>query len=86
MKMLWKVQKKNFYQYTKVFQCDMSTFIYTNKFNQYSFERLRVTKLKVPKKAEIYKKSFSLEGHFSKVVSIDLIHCSFMPFLYNGVY
>ena len=22
------------YQYTKVFQCDMSTFIYTNKFNQ----------------------------------------------------
>ena len=23
------------YQYTKVFQCDTSTFIYTNKFNQY---------------------------------------------------
>ena len=26
----------NLYQYIKVFQCDTSTFIYTNKFNQYS--------------------------------------------------
>ena len=25
----------NLDQYTKVFQCDMSTFIYTNKLNQY---------------------------------------------------
>ena len=25
----------NLYQYTKVFKCDMSTFIFTNKFNQY---------------------------------------------------
>ena len=24
----------NIYQYTKVFQCDMSAFIYTNKSNQ----------------------------------------------------
>ena len=25
----------NLYQYTQVFQCDTSTFVYTNKFNQY---------------------------------------------------
>ena len=31
----------NLYQYIKVFQCDMSTYIYTNKFNQYS-QQLKV--------------------------------------------
>ena len=29
----------NFYQYAKVFQYDMSTFIYINKFNQYWWQQ-----------------------------------------------
>ena len=34
------VLSTNIDQYTKVFQCDTSTFIHTNKFNQYKYNHM----------------------------------------------
>ena len=39
---LYSVLSINLYQYTKLFQCDMSTFIYTNSLTNISFLRFLV--------------------------------------------